>query len=82
MHRQGLLRSAVASRRRRGALSLFRLASVVLRTTTSLYERHMIPRIAVKAGLSISGYLERWAAALYPCLGRGRHRDRRKEGGQ
>jgi hypothetical protein len=69
MHRPGLLRSAVASSRRRGALSLFRLASVILHTITRLYERHMIPRIGVKAGLSISGCLERWAAALYPVLG-------------
>jgi hypothetical protein len=82
MHRQGLLRSAVASGRRRGALSLFRLAGAVLHTTTSLYEVRMIPRAGVKAGLSISGCLERWAAALYPCLGRGRHRNRRKETGQ
>jgi hypothetical protein len=29
----------------------------------------MIPRIGIKAGLSISGCLERWAAALYPVLG-------------
>jgi len=70
MHRPGLLRSAVASSRRHGALSLFRLASVILHTTTRLYERHMIPRIGVKVGLSISGCLERWAAALYPVPGR------------
>jgi hypothetical protein len=82
MHRPRLLRSAVASSRRRGALSLFRLGSVILHTTTGLYERHMFPRAVVKAGLSVSDYLERWAAALCPYLGRSRHRNRRKETGQ
>ena len=82
MHRTGLLRSVCAGSRRRGALSLFRLAGVILHTTTSLYERHIIPRIGVRAGLSISDYLGRWAAALYPCLGRSRHRNRRGEEGR
>ncbi len=81
MHKMELLRSAVAKSRRRGALSLFRLAGVVLHTTTSLYEKHMMPRAGVKAGLSISTHLERWAAALHPCLGRSRHRKRRREAG-
>jgi hypothetical protein len=82
MHRPGLLRCAVASSRRRGALSLFRLASVILHTTTALYEKHMIPRAGVKAGLLASRFLEKSAAALYPCLGRSRHRHRRQEAEQ
>jgi hypothetical protein len=82
VYRRGLLRSACASGRRRGALSLFRLASAVLHTTTNLYERDMIPRIVVKAGLSISSCLETGAAALYPCLGRNRHQNRQRETGQ
>jgi hypothetical protein len=73
------MRSACASSRRRGALNLFRLAGVVLHTTASLYDRHMIPKAGVRAGLSVSGYLESWAAALHPCLGRSRHRNRREE---
>jgi hypothetical protein len=82
MYRRGLLRSACASGRRRGALSLFRLASAVLHMTTNLYERDMIPRIVLEAGLSISSCLEKWAAALYPCLGRSRHQNRQSETGQ
>jgi hypothetical protein len=78
MHRLGLLGSTIASTRRRGALSLFRLASMVLRGTTGLYVRHAIPRSSVMAALSIAGLLQRWAAALHPCLGRSRHRDRRR----
>jgi hypothetical protein len=77
MHRVGLLGSTIASTRRRSALSLFCLASVVLRGTTGLYERHIIPRASVKAALSIAGLLQRWAAALHPCLGRSHHRNRR-----
>jgi hypothetical protein len=80
MHKAGLLGSTIASTRRRGALSLFRLASVVLRGSTGLYERHLIPRASVRAALSIAGLLQRWAAALHPCLGRSRHRNCRKHG--
>jgi hypothetical protein len=72
MHKLGLLGSTVASTRRRGALSLFRLASVVLRGATGLYEKGLIPRASVRAALSIAGLLQRWAAALHPCLGRSR----------
>ena len=67
MHKVGLLGSTIASTRRRSALSLFRLASVVLRWAAGLYEKHLIPRAGVKAALSIAGLLQRWAAALHPC---------------
>jgi hypothetical protein len=73
------LRSVSVSTRRLIALSLFRLASMVLRGTTRLYERHAIPRSGVKAGLSISGALERGATGLLPELSRGRRRDGCKE---
>jgi hypothetical protein len=69
----GLLGSTVASTRRRGALSLFRLASEVLHGATGLYEKRLIPRASVRAALSIAGLLQRWAVALHPCLGRNRH---------
>jgi hypothetical protein len=75
MHRARLLGPTIAITRRRGALSLFRLASVVLRGTTGLYEKHLVPRASVKAALLVAGLLQRWAAALHPCLGRSRHRD-------
>jgi hypothetical protein len=79
MHGLELLRSAAAKSRRRGALSLFRLAGAVLHAATGLYERHMIPVAAIRAALSLAGRLERWAAALHPCLGRGHFRNRRKD---
>jgi hypothetical protein len=44
MHKVGLLGSTIASTRRCSALSLFRLASVVLRETTGLYEKQLIVR--------------------------------------
>jgi hypothetical protein len=78
MHKVGLLASTIASTRRHSALSLFRLASVVLRAAAGLYEKHVIPRAGVKAALSVAGLLQRRAAALHPCLGRSRHRDRQK----
>jgi hypothetical protein len=68
MHKVGLLGCTVVTTRRRGALSLFRLAGVVLRGTTGLYEKQLIPRASVRAALSIAGLLQRWAAALHPCL--------------
>lgn len=80
MHKVGLLGSTIATTRRRGALSLFRLASRVLRGTTGLYEKHLIPRASVRAALSIADLLQRWAAALHPCLGRSHHRNRRRPG--
>ncbi len=73
------LRSRTASARRGVALSLFRLASLVLQGTTRLYERHVIPRSGVSAGLSISSALERAAKALLPGLRHGCHRDRCNE---
>ena len=78
MHKVGLLGSTIAITRRRGALSMFRLASAVLRGAAGLYEKHVIPRAGVKAALSVAGVLQRWAAALHPCLGRSRHRDPQK----
>jgi hypothetical protein len=80
MHRVGLLGSTIASTRRRGALSLFRLASVVLGGTAGLYEKQLIPRASVRAALSIAGLLQRWAAALHACLGRSHHRDPQRGG--
>jgi hypothetical protein len=80
MHGVGLLGSAIASTRRSCALSLFRLASVVLRGTTGLYEKHLISSASVSAALSMAGLLQSWAAALHPCLGRSHHRDPQKEG--
>ena len=74
-----LLRLATAGMRRRAALGLFRLASMVLRSTTHLYERQLIPRAGVKAALAVSGVLERGARALLPGLHQGRHRDGCKE---
>jgi hypothetical protein len=74
VHKVGWLGSAIASTRRRGALSLFRLASAVLRGTTDLYEKQLIPRVSLSAALSIAGLLQRWAAALHPCLSRRHHR--------
>jgi hypothetical protein len=79
MHKMGLLGSTIVNTRPHCALSLFRLASVVLRGATGLYEKHVIPRAGVKAALSVAGLLQRWAAALHPCLGRSRHRDPQKE---
>jgi hypothetical protein len=80
MHKVGLLGSTVASARRRGALSLFRLASMVLRGTVGLYQKQLIPKASVRAALSIAGLLQTWAAALHPCLGRSRHRDPQRGG--
>ena len=66
MRATSLLRSARAATRRRIALGLFHLASMVLRSTTRLYERHVIPTASVKAALSVCWGLEKCAAALLP----------------
>jgi hypothetical protein len=66
MHRVGLLESTTASTRCRSAVSLFRLADIVLRGTTGLREKQLIPRVSVCAALSIAGLLQRWVAALHP----------------
>jgi hypothetical protein len=79
MHKAWLLGSTIASTRRR-AMGLFRLASVVLRGTTGLYERHIIPRASVRATLSIASLLQPWAAVLHPCLGLRHHRTRGRPG--
>jgi hypothetical protein len=73
--KMGLLDSTTASARRRGALSLFRLAGVVLRGTTGLYERHIIRE-------PVSGLDCRFAAevgrGIAPCRGRSHHQNRRR----
>jgi hypothetical protein len=56
--------AAVANTRRYGALSLFRLANCVLRAAIGLNQKRMISRVCVQVALSVTGMLEKSAAAL------------------
>lgn len=79
MPRVGLLGSTIASTRRRGALSLFRLASVLLRGTIGLYKKRLSPRATVKAALSIAALLTRGPRRCTRCMAL---IDRRTSGGK
>ena len=56
--------SALGDARRWGARGLFRLASSILRRCINLYERRMVPPVALHVALSAVRFLERSAALL------------------
>jgi hypothetical protein len=69
MPRVGLLGSTIASTRRRGALSLFRLASVLLRGTIGLYKEAPESE-SHRQGCALDCCLANtWAAALHSVHG-------------
>jgi hypothetical protein len=65
MRRIFLFDSAMADTRRLGARGLFRLALVVLRGATTLYQRNLISRSWLYRALSGVTFLERSAATLF-----------------
>jgi hypothetical protein len=64
--------------RRRAALGLFRLASLILRRATDLFQQRRIARFALRVVLAATKLLERCAAVLL--LGTNRPKDQRDRG--
>jgi hypothetical protein len=56
--------------RRRAALGLFRLASLILRRATDLFQRHQIARVNLGVALAAAKLLERCAGVLLLGIGR------------
>jgi hypothetical protein len=79
MHKVGLLASTIASTRRGSALSPFRLASVVLRGTTGLYEKQPIESQRQRRSLDCRFAAEMGCGAA-PLPGPCHHRNRRRSG--
>jgi hypothetical protein len=64
--------------RRRAALGLFRLASLILRRATDLFQRRQIARVALRVALAAAKLLERSAGVLL--LGTSRPKDQPDRG--